>query len=271
MLIVRLPQGEPRDGRLETSAKGEFAMDTYFLTRRELMRLCGAAGASCLFGGAMSVGENLVPARTAVDHLLLGVADLDQGITWVEKMTGVKAVVGGSHPGVGTRNALISLHSRQYLEIIAPDPAQTAYNFQIDVRTLTEPRLIAWAAVTTDINAIAKNAREAGHQIFGPRDGSRARPDGKSLKWKTLGVLNKFGLQGVEPIPFFIEWAADSVHPSQDSPRGCELQSFEIEHPDPPNVMAALKSLGIEAKVKQAKNVGLTATLKTPTGNVELS
>jgi hypothetical protein len=247
------------DGREET------------LTRREMLRWCGSAGASYLFGGTMSAGENLVPARIAVDHLLLGVADLDRGMRWVERMTGVKAVMGGSHPGAGTRNALIALGGRQYLEIIAPDPTQTAYNFHIDVRTLSQPRLITWAAVTTDIGAIAKNARDAGYQIFGPHDGSRARPDGRVLKWKTLGVLNKFGLPGVEPIPFFIQWAADSVHPSQDSPKGCELQSFEIEHPNPSDVIDALKKLGIEAKVKQAKDVRLTATLMTPKGKAELS
>jgi hypothetical protein len=185
-------------------------MDPYILTRRELLRLCGTAGTVCLVGEAMTRAENLVTAKNAVDHLLLGVADLEHGISWFEKMTGVKAIIGGSHPGVGTRNALISLGGRQYLEIIAPDPLQTAYNFPIDVRKLLEPRLITWAALTTDINATAKNAQESGYQIFGPQDGSRARPDGKILKWKTLGVPNRFGLQGVEPIPFFIEWAADS-------------------------------------------------------------
>ena len=193
-------------------------MAAYTLTRRELLRLGGGAGASCFLGSTMKRAEQLVTARAAVDHLLLGVSDLDRGVAEIERMTGVKAVIGGSHPGVGTRNALISLGAKQYLEIIAPDPAQTAYNFHIDVRALSEPRLITWAAMTTDINATARLARERGHQIFGPRDGSRARPDGPLLKWKTLGVLNKLGLQGVEPIPFFIEWAADSAHPSQDSP-----------------------------------------------------
>jgi Glyoxalase-like domain len=247
------------------------AVDARVVTRRELLRLCGIAGVSCFFGEAMRAGEHLLPASAAVDHLLLGVADLDRGIAWVERMTGVKAAMGGSHPGAGTRNALISLGGRQYLEIIAPDPVQPSYNFHIDVRTLSEPRLITWAAVTTDVNAIAKEAREAGHQIFGPRDGSRARPDGKVLKWKTVGVVNRFGLGGVEPIPFFIEWAAGSLHPSQDSPKGCALQSFEIEHPNPGGVIEVLKRLGVEAKVKQAKEVSLAATLKTPKGKVTLS
>ncbi|MEW6731523.1 MAG: VOC family protein [Acidobacteriota bacterium] len=246
-------------------------MNAYILTRRELLQLCGASGVIYLFGGMVSKSQTLLPAKTAVDHLLLGVANLDQGITWFERMTGVKAIIGGSHPGVGTRNALISLGDRQYLEIIAPDPLQTSYNFFIDLRTLAEPKLITWAAITTDIMATAKNVREAGYQISGPRDGSRTRPDGKILKWKTMGVLNKSELQGVEPIPFFIEWANDSLHPSQDSPSGCALQSFEMEHPDPMGVIDTLKKLGIEAKVEQAKEVRLKVVLKTPKGKVELS
>src|SRR5262245_6352564 len=246
-------------------------MVAYTLTRRELLRLGGGAGASCLLGSTMEGAEQLVTARSAVDHLLLGVSDLDHGVAEIERITGVKAVIGGSHPGVGTRNALISLGEKQYLEIIPPDPTQTTYNFHIDVRTRDQPRLITWAAMTTDIHAFTRLAREGGHQVFGPRDGSRARPDGTLLKWKTLGVLNKFGLQGIEPIPFFIEWAADSAHPSQDSPKGCALQALEIEHPDPATLISALKGLGIEAEVKQGSKVRLTATLQTPQGKVELS
>lgn len=121
-----------------------------------------------------------------MEHLLLGAADLDHGIAWVERITGLRAAIGGSHPGAGTRNALLPLGGKRYLEIIAPDPMQPSYNFHIDVRTLSDPRLVAWAAVAADANAVATTAREAGYQLVGPRDGSRARPDGKMLKWKTL-------------------------------------------------------------------------------------
>jgi hypothetical protein len=202
---------------------------------------------------------------------LLGVADLDRGIEWVEKMTGVKAVFGGSHPGRGTRNALLSLGGRRYLEIIAPDPAQTDYRFQIDVRKLAEPRLITWAVGASDIAALAAKARGAGHQVFGPMDGSRARPDGKVLKWKTLGVGNELGRDGVEPIPFFIEWAADSLHPSQNSPSGCELQSLILEHPEVAKLRGMLRDLGIDAEVKQGAAARFIAAVKTPKGSVELS
>jgi hypothetical protein len=245
-------------------------MEARGVSRRAFVRY-GAAGVSLLLGEAMSPAQDLTPAVTAVDHLLLGAADLDHGIAWVEKITGVKPAPGGSHPGVGTRNALLSLGDRRYLEIIAPDPSQAAFNFQIDVRKLAGPRLITWAARTNDIAAVAKSAREAGYRLFGPRDGSRTTTEGRLLKWKTLGVLNKLGVMDVEAVPFFIEWAAESVHPSQDSPKGCELQSFHVEHPDPARVIEILNKLGLDARVSQAQTARLTATLQTPKGRVELN
>jgi Glyoxalase-like domain len=246
-------------------------MEPWTVTRREMLRWCGVAGGLLVLGDAMSAAEEPVSAVSAVDHLLLGISDLDRGIEWVEKMTGVKAVVGGSHPGGGTRNALASLGGRRYLEIIAPDPAQTDYRFHIDVRKLTEPRLITWAVGASDIGALAAKARGAGHQIFGPFDGSRARPDGRMLKWKTLAVQNGLGQGGIEPIPFFIEWAADSMHPSQDSSAGCELQALALEHPEADKLRGTLRDLGVNAEVKQAAAVKLRATLKTSKGSVELS
>jgi hypothetical protein len=133
------------------------------LPRRELLcYLCGATLGLCRPLISRSVGaapEKIVQAKEAVDHLLLGASDLDAGIAWLEKLTGVKAVAGGSHPGRGTRNALIALGGKRYLEIIAPDPAQQIYDFQIDLRQLTTPRLITWAAATGDINALAQRAR----------------------------------------------------------------------------------------------------------------
>jgi len=213
----------------------------------------------------------LRPVESAVDHLLLGVADLDRGIDWVEEKTGVRAVIGGSHPGVGTRNALISLGGRRYLEIIAPDPEQDEYRSHIDVRSFTEPRIVTWAASATDIEAVAARARETRHRFQGPSDGSRARPDGKLLRWRTLDVVAELDRQGIDPVPFFIEWAADSIHPAEDSPKGCELLSIEIEHPESAAVAELLEGLGVEAAVEQGPDTRIIATLRTLKGEVRLS
>lgn len=220
-------------------------------------------------GGVVMAEQSKRTALAAVDHLLLGVSDLDAGIAWVEKLTGVKAVPGGSHPGVGTRNALVSLGGTRYLEIIAPDPAQAAFNYRVDLRTFKEPRLIGWAAMATDVAAVAAGARAAGQEVFGPRDGSRARPDGRMLQWKIVAVPSDLGAHPLDPVPFFIQWAPDSVHPSADSPKGCELQSFDIQHPRASEVTTILERVGIQAQVR-AGDARLTAVLQCPKGRVEL-
>lgn len=244
--------------------------------RRDLLQALIAACASSLlkrpaFGGILMSSENLIPAKTAVDHLILGASDLDQAVEWFEKATGVKPLIGGVHPGRGTRNALVSLGGRQYLEIMVPDPAQQVASLPYDLKSLATPRLVHWAAATNDIDSIAQKAHSAGMSVFGPRDGSRARPDGRMLRWKTLDVQNRMGGVRFAPIPFFIEWAADSPHPSQDSPKGCEFLAFEMAHPDSTIISESLNKLGIESKIMQSKESRLRATLKTPKGKVELS
>ena len=239
------------------------------MTRREWLVGIGATFGAWHLPARTAMAAPTV-ARDAVDHLLLGAADLDAGIAWFEARTGVKAAIGGVHPGAGTRNALASLGHRQYLEIIAPDPAQSAFNFQIDLRRLTSPRLVTWAAASADVDATAAAAAEAGYKVFGPRDGSRARPDGVMLRWRTVGVLAGFAEADVDPTPFFIQWAADSRHPSNDSPAGCRLAALEIRHPDPARLQNVLRNLGIDAVVAKSATTGLRATLDAPKGPLVL-
>ncbi len=229
-------------------------------TRRQFAGLAAAA--------AIARAAPVRPARDAMDHLLLGIGDLDRGIDWVEGLTGIRAVAGGVHPGAGTRNALAALGGRRYLEIIAPDPKQSAFNFQIDIRPLKEPRLINWAASSTAVDALAAAAKAVGHQVFGPRDGSRARPDGRTLRWKSFGVMHAFRGPMLDPVPFFIEWAAGSPHPAEDSPKGIELVSMSVEHPEPEKLTALLQKLEVDLKVSRASTARLYATLKTPRGVV---
>jgi catechol 2,3-dioxygenase-like lactoylglutathione lyase family enzyme len=209
-------------------------------------------------------------ARGAVDHVLLGAADLDRATAWFEERTGVRPVFGGVHPGRGTRNALISLGARQYLEIIAPDPAQKALNFQLDLKKLTAPKVVNWAVACDDVEVVAATAAAAKYAVFGPQEGARMRPDGSRLEWRTVGVLAPFRDAEVDAMPFFIQWGPGVKHPSEDSPAGCRLVGFELRHPDAAALRGMLARFGIAAAVARADRPGLTATLDTPKGRVML-
>ncbi len=207
-----------------------------------------------------------------LDHILLGSNDLSAGIAFVEEQTGVRAAIGGVHPGRGTRNALLSLGERRYLEIIAPDPAQDkvpdfAAPLLQKLKSLSTPRLVGWADHPGSIEALAARLKAAGIAFDGPRDGSRARPDGRLLKWKTLNLADD--RNGI--LPFFIEWDATSTHPSADSPSGCRLESFTIADSDPAALKKICEQLGIDVPITAAKKTELRAGMAGPKGKLELS
>ena len=205
-----------------------------------------------------------------MDHLVLGVPDLARGIELVEHRTGVRARFGGQHPGRGTHNALLSLGSRQYLEIIAIDPKQVEAAGLLfpELKDLSEPRLIGWAVAVENLVETARRATTQNIATIGPLAGSRVQADGSLLAWQTLRISGP----RAEGLPFFIEWQRGTAHPSQHSPSGCTLTSFEVEHTDAERMRRTLKGLGVDAKVvPSALEVRLKARLQTPQGEVELS
>ena len=59
-------------------------------------------------------------------------------------------ICGGSHPGRGTRNTLLALGARCYLEILGPDPAQPPPERPRTrgIDQLLAARLVGWASAT---------------------------------------------------------------------------------------------------------------------------
>jgi len=201
------------------------------------------------------------------DHMILGVDDLDRGIAYVEDRAGIRAIFGGVHPGRGTRNGLLSLGPRQYLEILAPDPEQKGETWFPGLRELREPRLVGWAIHTGDIRALAKKVSDAGFPIQGPADGSRARLDGKILRWKSFRLADDRG--GL--LPFFIEWSRDSVHPSVDAPTGCRLERFFSISPKQDDLAAVYNRLGAGISVERGEKEQLRARILGPRGALEFT
>lgn len=202
------------------------------------------------------------------DHFLLGCASLEAGIQFIKERTGVEAIKGGKHPGIGTHNALISLANNTYLEIIAPDPeANSLLPDYVFLKELTTPQLFYWAMRTEDIDELVKQIKKAGFAHSGINPGSRQRTDGSVLKWRSLSV-DASTQAGV--VPFFIEWDKSSRHPSLDSPAGCSILSFEIVYPEPDTLKKIFTQLTIDVPVKYGSEASLLLKIKSPKGIVEL-
>lgn len=202
-----------------------------------------------------------------IDHLLYGVRDLQEGIDYIHELTGVKPVIGGSHPGLGTHNALMGLGNNIYFEIIAPDPHQEVERTWMDLDQLENPKLFRWAATTQNVMAVRDKGLAGGIDIGAVKSGSRYKPDGSQLEW-TLSDPNMNLAHGL--IPFFIDWG-EKGNPTPQLPTGCILISFKAAHPQPQKVDRLLNILGLQMEVDQGPDVLLTAEIMTPKGLIHLS
>ena len=201
-----------------------------------------------------------------IDHLVYAVPDLQAAVADIEERFGVRARIGGRHPGRGTRNALLALGPLTYLEIIAPDPEQpeSAVPRPFRLGSADRGRLVRWALACEDIDAAVAGARGHGYDPGDVVDGHRAEPAGTVLRWRMTSGEMADGLA-----PFLISWG-DTEHPARSAPRGLTLEAFRIEHPDPPSLRPALTALGADAEIRPAAETALVARLGGPNGSMVL-
>ena len=234
------------------------------ISRRTFLALTAGAVADRPSWAALT---EVAEVPSLLDHVLLGCNNLEHGIAVVEERIGVRAAFGGVHPGRGTQNALLSLGERRYLEIIAPDPKQASVQQFPIIAKLEEPQVIGWAAHPGDLETFAQRLSTANIAFEGPTPGSRQRPDGKLLKWKALRLKDDRG--GL--FPFFIEWSADSVHPSMDAPSGCRLTNFGAFTPQVEELTNLARLLDVDIRIQTAKAPRLDALFAGPKGGWSVS
>ena len=177
----------------------------------------------------------------AVDHLVYAVPDLDRGVRAVAALTGAEAQAGGSHPGAGTRNSLLSFDDSAYFEIISVDPDQPApvgpRPFGVDGQ---RPAHLASFAIHPEgnetIESISQAMAELGFDPGPVTSMSRRRPDGVEISWR-LTRADRTPLGPAHPasdglVPFVIDWG-DTPTPALTAPRMGRLAQLTITHPDP--------------------------------------
>jgi hypothetical protein len=151
------------------------------------------------------------------DHAIIAVMNLND-TTEDFKRLGFNVHFGGQHAGGRTHNALIVFGDGTYLELLAP----TDVNFLDNMETVDLSHFLdfvaqgdGWAGFalhTTELDSAAKRMKQMGLHPSQPSPGSRLRPDGKLISWRSVSVDNSRA-------PFFIEDQTDRGLrvPSDDS------------------------------------------------------
>lgn len=213
-----------------------------------------------------------------IDHVVVGIDDLQKGMGEIEEMTGVKPAYGGAHPDYGTHNALISLDNNTYLEVLAPNPEismnlfQWLTNFKAmylrrKLSSMHSLKPFLWAVGSQDLQMTAAQIKEIGLKLTKPEANSRKKPNGELLSWK-----GAFFAKGIKTdLPFFISWDEAASSPAKDSPKGCKLIDFMVSTPNSDDLNKIVDNLSLPVRITQARKVGVTFEFSSPKGNVRLS
>lgn len=199
----------------------------------------------------------------ATDHLVYVVPDLGLAVCEMEARFGVPFTPGGSHPGLGTRNALLRIGPSIYLELLGPDPAQPrpSSGLWFGAEGAARDSLATWCARSGNLAGLAEGP---GENLVGPvRAMSRTTPAGARLAWTLTMPVVPPRHGGV--VPFFIDWG-ETAHPCTAlHDYGVRLRALRGRHPDPEAVWSDLRALGVTLDVQRG-SPALEAYLEVPGG-----
>jgi hypothetical protein len=147
----------------------------------------------------------------ALDHVIVGVRDLDAAARRYDEVHGLASVAGGRHPGHGTGNRIVPLGS-SYIELMTVVDGDEAASSPLG--SWLERRLLelgeAPVAVCLRTDDIERAGQRTGRK---PLPMSRTRPDGVELEWHLVALDAALS----EGLPFFIQWHVDDAnHPGRE-------------------------------------------------------
>ncbi|WP_309573205.1 VOC family protein [Deinococcus sp.] len=198
-----------------------------------------------------------------LDHLVIAARTLDEGRAWLEGRLGVNMQPGGAHDTFGTHNAVLSLGSEAYLEVVAVDPAAPAPArprwFALDTESMRDqldagPALIHWVAGVEGLSpggeVLELSRGENRWNLTVPADGS----------------LPMYGVA-----PSLIHWLTPPP-PTSLEDVGVRLVKLQLGTSHPDRLRARLDALEFrgEVEVYEAPQAELRAVLQTPGGLVTL-
>jgi catechol 2,3-dioxygenase-like lactoylglutathione lyase family enzyme len=143
--------------------------------------------------------ETSPPIAQAIDHLIIGVHDLDAAARTFRDQLGFHICGGGVHPHAGTANRLIVLDNC-YLELLAAQPNAEPRGFIADMLRHGHEGWVGFALATGDPDRAARALRERGCTVEGPSVGRLTTTTGHDRSWQTVRLQSEQG----SGLPFLI-------------------------------------------------------------------
>src|ERR1700687_4890060 len=123
---------------------------------------------------------------TAIDHIIIGVQNLEKAALQFSQKLGLAVSGGGTHPTGGTANRIIVIGDT-YLELIAIHNSAEAQQSMLN-RLATQEGYLNFVLASNDIEADSKAMTNRGIQILGPIPGSLRAADGRTRGWSRVDV-----------------------------------------------------------------------------------
>lgn len=201
-----------------------------------------------------------------IDHVILGVVDIDAAIARLREETGLGAVPGGVHRG-GTTNALIPLKPPTFLELLGVGDTSLSDGAWLAGVLDGTDRMIWWALGTDDLE---ETARRRGLQVH---TAEAAWSDGSTSVFHSAGMPRY-------PLPFFIAFGGSLEarmrlweRRYREAAHDCEPGAIlSVEVGDPPELIDAwLGDHGLPIGHAAGARPGITAaTIATSKGEIEI-
>ena len=210
-----------------------------------------------------------------LDHVSFAVgADGLAGTTAeLGRLLGATFIDGGAHPRFGTRNMILPLKNRQYLEVVEvldhPASDKAAFGKAVRERSDAGGGWMAWCVSVDDMEEVER--RIGRHAV----PGNRRRPDGFNLQWRQIGTSS---MRADPQLPYVTAWDIDpSEHPSQMADSDIELVALDIAG-SPQRLsdwlgepaVDALEQIDVNWTAPHGLPGIMAATFRTPNGDVRI-
>lgn len=164
--------------------------------------------------------------NNSIDHIVLGVSDLDKAVEDFEALTGMKPLMVVTQNGLGTKCARIAFESCAFIELLGPDPKQKATDQSEKLSKLPAGKFVPvhYAVRNNKANDLKNSVWQDEMKFECDQVTMIAKEKGMPWKW------DMFFLEGHSDgglVPFFINWG-EATHAAARLPIVGKLEGVKI-------------------------------------------